>query len=300
MQIKVDSREKELFNYCQETITNFKDLKNVSIISETLPIGDITLYDNNTNTNYIIIERKSLADLSSSIKDGRYEEQSYRLNGQQIHNHNIIYLIEGDISTYNSFKNQTDKQMLYSAMFSISYFKGFSVMRSNNTKESALMICNMAYKIIKGLKNKRFGFYKNTKDFKEDLKKDFKENVKDDFKDDLEDVKEDLEDVKEDFKDDLEDVKEDLEKEYCNVIKKVKKENITENNIGEIMLSQIPGVSATTAITILKHFDSFYHLITNIKENKSCLDNIYTTDINGKQRKLNKTTIANIVKYLTF
>jgi hypothetical protein len=66
------------------------------------------------------------------------------------------------------------------------------------------------------------------------------------------------------------------------------------------MLSQIPGVSATVAITILKHFDSFYHLITNIKENKSCLDNIYTTDINGKQRKLNKTTIANIVKYLTF
>ena len=45
----------------------------------------------------ILIERKSLNDLESSIKDGRYSEQSIRLNSSEIHNHNIYYLIEGNI-----------------------------------------------------------------------------------------------------------------------------------------------------------------------------------------------------------
>ena len=40
----------------------------------------------------------------SSIKDGRYEEQSYRLNGLSHHNHNIVYLIEGDVNKVNRFK----------------------------------------------------------------------------------------------------------------------------------------------------------------------------------------------------
>ena len=38
--------------------------------------------------------------LNSSIKDGRYVEQSHRLTGYNMHNHNIIYLIEGDLSIY--------------------------------------------------------------------------------------------------------------------------------------------------------------------------------------------------------
>ena len=37
----------------------------------------------------LVIERKSINDLLSSIKDGRYAEQSYRLNGLPNHNHNI-------------------------------------------------------------------------------------------------------------------------------------------------------------------------------------------------------------------
>ena len=40
-----------------------------------------------------IIERKSLADLASSIRDGRYAEQSFRLNGYPIFNHYIYFNI---------------------------------------------------------------------------------------------------------------------------------------------------------------------------------------------------------------
>ena len=50
----------------------------------------------------LIIERKSLNDLASSIKDGRYAEQSFRLSNIEHHNHNIVYLIEGDRGTYNT------------------------------------------------------------------------------------------------------------------------------------------------------------------------------------------------------
>jgi hypothetical protein len=52
-----------------------------------------------------------------------------------------------------------------------------------------------------------------------------------------------------------------VEKEYCSVIKKVKKENITPDNIGEIMLCQIPGISSTTAIAILKEFQTLPKLL---------------------------------------
>ena len=37
-------------------------------------------------------------------------------------------------------------------------------------------------------------------------------------------------------------------------IKKVKKENITEDNIGEIMLCQIPGISSVTSLAIMEKF----------------------------------------------
>ena len=129
MIIKIDTREQELFKKCESTIAAVQKFTDIKLISETLPLGDIIINDGTNDC--IIVERKSLSDLASSIKDGRYEEQSYRLNGSDHHNHNIVYLIEGDMYRFNTFKDRIDKQTLYSAMFSINYFKGFSVMRSN-------------------------------------------------------------------------------------------------------------------------------------------------------------------------
>ena len=45
-----------------------------------------------------IVERKTGSDLASSIIDGRYEEQSYRLlHSGDLIPHSVIYLIEGEI-----------------------------------------------------------------------------------------------------------------------------------------------------------------------------------------------------------
>lgn len=273
MIIKIDTREQDLFTKCQNTISAVPKFSDIKLISQTLPLGDIIINDGTNDC--IIIERKTLSDLAASIKDGRYEEQSYRLNGLQHHNHNIIYLIEGDMYRFNTFKERIDKQTLYSAMFSINYFKGFSVMRSNNLEETAMIACNMAYKLVGGLKAGKSGFYSNTisQQKSNDISSDDQNN-------------------------DTNDTKETTEKDYCSVIKKVKKDNITTENIGEIMLCQIPGVSSASALAILGQFKTLPNLIKSIQEDETCLNNVCTTDSNGKSRKISKTAIATIIKFL--
>ena len=87
MFIKVDSREKDLQAKMSFYISSIPAFRNLKVITESLPIGDVIITGNN-NEDILIIERKTIVDLLSSIKDGRYEEQSYRLNGTPLHNHN--------------------------------------------------------------------------------------------------------------------------------------------------------------------------------------------------------------------
>ena len=278
MFIKIDTREQELFTKCQQLIEALPKFKDIKIISQTLPLGDIIINDGINDC--VIIERKTLADLAASIKDGRYEEQSYRLNGLPHHNHNIIYLIEGDVNRFNAFKERIDKQTLYSAMFSINYFKGFSVMRSTNLDETAMIACNMVYKLVGGLKTGKIAFYNHHPPSNK------QNNDKEDNNEEKDTEKETTE------------KKEATEKDYCSVIKKVKKENITPDNIGEIMLCQIPGVSSGSALAILSQFKTLPNLIKTIQNDETCLNQICTTDPNGKTRKISKTAIATIIRFL--
>jgi ERCC4-type nuclease len=271
MNIKIDVREAELLKRCQanlEMISNFKDLK---IVPLQLPLGDIIINDG--QNDLVIIERKSLSDLAASIKDGRYEEQSYRLNGLPHHNHNIIYLIEGDFAKFNSFKDRIDKQTLYSALTSINYFKGFSVWRSTSIEETALMMCNMAYKLNK--EKDRLPYYSNVVT----TNKIVEEGVEGTGGNETV-------------------VLVSSDKDYCSVVKKVKKDNITCENIGEIMLCQIPGVSSASALAILFNFKTLPALIKAIEKDDKCLNTICTTDANGKSRKISKTAISTIIKFL--
>ena len=64
----------------------------------------------------------------SSIKDGRYKEQSYRLNACDIHNHNIIYLIEGITSGFGYIPDsRVNINTIYSSMCGLLCYKGFSL-----------------------------------------------------------------------------------------------------------------------------------------------------------------------------
>ena len=86
--------------------------------------------------------------------------------------------------------------------------------------------------------------------------------------------------------------------DYCSVVKRVKKDNIQKDNIGEIMLCQIPGISDVTSRAIFAKFKTITSLILAIQQDEHCLDDIQTVMSNGKPRKINKTSVQRIIEFL--
>jgi crossover junction endonuclease MUS81 len=282
MIIKVDNREQELLKQINQLVLFVPSFKQLKVESANLPLGDIIISDDTEDK--IIIERKCINDLLASIKDGRYEEQSYRLNGLNHPNHNIYYLIEGDVNRMNRFKDtKMEKMTLYSAMFSLNYFKGFSVMRTFSLEETATFICNTANKLTKSETSGKKPYYENNKIVSKIIN-----NIIETELDGENNENTNVEKEKE----------EQCEKDYVSVVKKVKKENITPDNIGEIMLCQIPGISSVTALAIMDKFKSIPNLIQEVQQNDECLKDISYVNTKGQTRKINKTSIVNIVKYL--
>ena len=255
MHITIDIREKELKKLIPSLAAELK-LSPV-IKQEQLNLGD-TIISDASGKELLIIERKTLRDLAASIKDGRYEEQSYRLNSCETPNHNIIYLIEGNMGQYNSSKGRLDKKTLWSSMFSILYYKGFSVFRTQSVDESAECIIRFVDKVKRETK---VPYHQ---------KNEAQPNINVSTK----------------------------EEQYASVIKRVKKNNINTENIGEIMLMQIPGVSAACAGVIMKEHKTIKNLIQALEENSKCLDMLSMKGKNDKMRKLTKPCIANIYNYL--
>ena len=278
MIIKVDNREQELLKQINQLVLFIPAFKQMKVETANLPLGDIIISDDIEDK--IIIERKCLNDLLASIKDGRYEEQSYRLNGLNHHNHNIYYMIEGDVNKFNCFKdNKMEKLTLYSAMFSLNYFKGFSVMRTLSIEESALFVCNTANKLSKTETSGKKPYFNNkveTISLNENVTAEEQNGGEANIEKDIE----------------------QSEKDYVSVVKKVKKENITTENIAEIMLCQIPGISSVTALAIMDKFKTLPNLIQEVQQNEDCLKDISYTNTKGQTRKINKTSVLNIVKYL--
>ena len=177
--------------------------------------------------------------LACSICDGRYSEQSHRLQNYPIHNHNIIYLIEGDIETYKQDNfgrgQKIDRRTIYSAITMIQLYKGFSVFRTNCIAESAVWLVCMTDKMHREKKSDLYhvsGLNGNT----------------------IIDASGNVEAMPTTQPDN-----------YSSVIKRAKKSNITTDNISEIMLSQIPGVSVNVAQTIMTEYKTIKNLIEKME-----------------------------------
>ena len=264
IEIIVDVREHSLIEKLNALSTESKS--EIKIIVETLLLGDV-LFRNGEN-EILLFERKSFVDLLASIKDGRYDEQSHRLiHTSSINPHNIAYVLEG---TFQTLRNPMDKRIILSAMTSLSYFKGFSVLRTATTMETAELIWAMANKIQKEFDNgKPVPSYSSSQSQTESDKGERTESI--------------------------------VPTAYGNFVKKTKHENITPENIGEILLSQIPGISNHIATEILKHFGgSFTQLIQEIKTMPEKLDAIYldSSKGDGKKRKLSSAVIQSILRFL--
>lgn len=90
---------------------------------------------------------------------------------------------------------------------------------------------------------------------------------------------------------------ENTEIKYSNVIKTSKKANITKNNINEIMISQIPGISSVVAGAIMEKYSNIINLVNSLKNDPNCLDN-FKINSNNKERKIGKNIIAGLKEYL--
>jgi len=264
--IKVDYREKQLLQFINEKL---KDNQDINVTSENLPLGDVILCDNKGNEK-VIIERKTMLDLANSIQDGRYKEQSFRLQKIDLHNHNIMFIIEGKCSEHDLRYSRVKQPALYSACVSLFYYEGFSLFRTYNTYETAEFIIRMAMKLIRDTKKQSFYDKEHIIPITTDVSNIIQEDST-------------------------------SSQSYTEVSKRIKKNNITPENIGEIILSQIPSISTTTSKAIMqKCGGSFSSLIQNIQNDKDYLKNVTYITSSGQSRHISKTSIHNIINYLCY
>ncbi len=266
MKIIVDEREASLFELLTKEPINDKKPK---IEKRVIPLGDILFTSDDESVTYQIIERKSVADLLASVKDGRYAEQSYRLSNCFPNKHNILYLIEGQVRDY-------DKKLVFACMASLNYFKGFSITRTVSLVETAQYIEITADKIAREIA-KGASIVPNTipvvnPESGQELSGTALSGTP-------------LSGTALEATD------------YCSVVKVAKKANITRDNIGQLMLMQIPGISSTISCEIMKPFTSFSAFIDHLRNEPTYLDNIML-ETNGKKRKLGSNVIAAIRGYL--
>jgi ERCC4-type nuclease len=154
MKVIIDDRERELY----ERSYSIVQANNTYVVlsKEVLPLGDIFI-TTDEGKHVMLIERKTLQDLLSSIKDGRYEEQSYRLtHSSGLPPHSILYIIEGQFS---QLRSSAERKIVYSALTSLNFFKGFSVIRTNSISETAEYIVWMSEKIERNFLKCVFPYY---------------------------------------------------------------------------------------------------------------------------------------------
>lgn len=269
MLIRVDSREDALNDMLRLNLTGTKH----SLRSESLPVGDVILSSEDGGTDYLVFERKSLADLAASIQDGRYKEQSHRLQAlPHVHNHNVVYVVEGDFARYSERFSKIGKGTLHSAMCSLNYYKGFSVVRTMSLMETHELIQSYANKLASS--PAPYGHYHVLGGGAQPVNSAAVAIDATDAADAAEPAS------------------------YCSVlkVKQVKCENITPQNIGEIMLCNIPGVSSKTAAAIVKKYPTLRLLMEAFQQcgSSDCLADIQLET----KRKLSKQCIQNIYNFL--
>ena len=145
--IEIDNREPALIK------GYFSVLNNINVKIKNLDQGDFIIRDFDENI-LLIIERKTIDDLLSSVKDNRYLEQSERYTKMELPNSKIIYLIEGDYEKFN--KNTSEFKTIYSCIFSLSYNKDFKVFFTKSINSTITLIEEYTNRLNENKNNSKF------------------------------------------------------------------------------------------------------------------------------------------------
>jgi len=297
MKIVIDERERDLYEALYALLHSQTTPLPIQLQKDVLILGDISIRRDEDDKEWVLLERKSLKDLVASIKDKRYEEQSYRLTHStppDFQLHNICYVIEGVL---NTVRNPQERKMILGAMSSLYFFKGFQVMRTSSVQDTAEWILTLATKIERGLAEGKLPWFIRW----EAVEQPAQISQIQPTAPSSETADSPPEPITTTTTTTTILGEREPEKAYCSVVKRVKSANVTPQNIGEIVLCQIPTVGPETAIAIMQKFNqSLPQLIHALEtQGKTCLEGITTLDTNkGNTRKISKACIENIHRFL--
>jgi len=137
--LTLDSRETKLIKDIKERDLD-KYAQTIKIETKQLDIADISI---SSNEKTLLIERKTVSDLLSSIKDGRYKEQKTRLLSS---GYDVTYIIEGDDILSNL--NQRNQEILSSIYIFSMYRDKIHLIFTRNITDTATFILTLCTKMI--------------------------------------------------------------------------------------------------------------------------------------------------------
>ncbi len=133
IELLIDNRERELKTF-------FSNYSNVKF--SNLDIGDIVFrYQGDI---VVLIERKTIGDLISSIKDGRYREQKLRILNH-VPRDKVLYLLEGGKISQNNYAGK----LVWGSMVSMLIRDGIKIVRTIDVKESIQFIDRIYQRLTK-------------------------------------------------------------------------------------------------------------------------------------------------------
>ena len=142
IQLIIDTRERKIKSYF---LNHPKSNMKKCVSTQNLDIGDIVFkYQGET---LLLIERKTVEDLGSSILDGRHKEQKFRIINSGIPKQKVMFLIEGTMKNL-SFGN-IKKNTLLGAIQNTMFRDGFTVYRTSNLEETIEFIERFLDKFLK-------------------------------------------------------------------------------------------------------------------------------------------------------
>ena len=136
MNLVIDYREHKLIEY-------FKNKENVEV--KGLDIGDVIFTYNGEIV--ILIERKTVNDLVSSIMDGRNREQKMRIMNSDIDNSKVLYLIEGNIN--NVYCKKVNSKTVIGSIINTLIRDNLKVYRTDNIEDTIKFVERIYDKLFK-------------------------------------------------------------------------------------------------------------------------------------------------------
>ena len=276
----LDYREHKIKEYFDKyDFSKDKNLKKIEFKVENLDLGDILIKKDEKIV--LIIERKTLQDLYSSINDGRYKEQKVRLKNNYSDSQ-IVYIIEDCNVKFVKNKFANFESIINGAIINSIFRDNIKLIRTKSVEDTIIYIKTLLKKVKNNIE-----FFENCSEISSD-----NDIINNQSNDDSNNIK--IIELKSN----------NVSSKYVDNIKIKKKENNNPNNCNIIMLCQIPGVSTKISKTICDKYSCIsnlvleYNKLNTIKEKETLLKDYSYSINNDKTRKIGPVISKRIYEYL--